>query len=124
MSSRILIIEDDPHLNQQISDLLLEAGYQVDSRFDGESGLLAASSQQHQLVLLDLMLPKRDGISMLSILRKTSQIPVIIVTEKGPKKSALPAFGKVRTTISPSRLTVLNYYCALKPCYAVSKSMQ
>ncbi len=85
----ILVVEDDQSLSQQLSELLEEAGYQVDSCFDGEQALIDASKAKYQLMLLDLMLPKRDGISVLCMLRKTSQMPVIIVTAKGAEEERI-----------------------------------
>ncbi|MEM7360234.1 MAG: response regulator transcription factor [Pseudomonadota bacterium] len=89
MTASILIIEDDPALNEQMTEFIGDAGYAVDSCFDGETGLLEASKEVHQLVLLDLMLPERDGISVLKMLRKRSQIPVIVVTAKGAEEERI-----------------------------------
>lgn len=84
--AHILVVEDDPQLNQQMAELLAEAGYSVETCFDGASALVAASRRNHQLMILDLMLPKLDGISLLGMLRKTSQMPVIIVSAKGAEE--------------------------------------
>lgn len=68
------------------------AGYETESCFDGDSALLLAAKQQHQLMLLDVMLPVRDGFSVLSMLRKTSQMPVIMVTAKGAEEERITGF--------------------------------
>ncbi|AWB68945.1 DNA-binding response regulator [Saccharobesus litoralis] len=91
---RILIVEDDQQLNQQLSELISAAGYQVDRCFDGEQGLVSAAKQTYDLVLLDVMLPKRDGLSVLSILRKTSQIPVIMLTAKGAEEERIAGLSQ------------------------------
>jgi two-component system response regulator PfeR len=70
-------------------DPLRDAGYQVDTCSDGDSGLLAATRDEHDLLLLDLMLPQRDGISLLGMLRKTSQMPVIIVSARGAEEERI-----------------------------------
>ena len=62
---RILIIEDDIQLNNIISKHLREAGYAVDCCFDGENGLYYMESTEYDCVILDWMLPKRDGLSVL-----------------------------------------------------------
>lgn len=90
----ILIVEDDQVLNQQLSQLLRNAGYRVDSCRDGNSALLIASKQQHDLMLLDLMLPERDGFSVLGMLRKTCQMPVIIVSARGAEEERIAGFRK------------------------------
>jgi len=90
----ILVIEDDKILNQQLTELLISKGYKVEQCFDGESGLVRASSQQHHLILLDVMLPKRDGFSLLNVLRKSCQTPVIIVTAKGAEQEKIQGFSQ------------------------------
>lgn len=90
--AKILIIEDDQILNNQLAHLLKKANYDIDQSFDGEQGLSAAIKQQHQLILLDVMLPKLDGFLFLSILRKTSQTPVIVLTAKGAEEERIKGF--------------------------------
>ncbi|WP_445354237.1 response regulator transcription factor [Microbulbifer sp. EKSA008] len=85
----ILIVEDDRGLNDQLSEMIQDAGYQVNTCFDGHTALLKATKHQPQLILLDLMLPEMDGISLLKILRKTSQVPVIILTAKGAEEERI-----------------------------------
>ncbi|WHI47171.1 response regulator transcription factor [Microbulbifer sp. JMSA004] len=85
----ILIVEDDRGLNDQLSEMIQDAGYQVNACFDGNTALLEAAKQQPQLILLDLMLPEMDGISLLKILRKSSQVPVIILTAKGAEEERI-----------------------------------
>lgn len=89
VSGSILIVEDDPELNQQMQDMLRSAGYRVSACMDGESALQEVAKQSFQLILLDLMLPQLDGISVLRLLRKTSQTPVIVVTAKGAEEERI-----------------------------------
>ncbi len=90
----ILVIEDDSVLNQQLAELLTSKGYQVEQCFDGETGLIRASSKQHHLILLDVMLPERDGFSLLNVLRKSCQTPVIMVTAKGAEQEKIQGFSQ------------------------------
>lgn len=90
----ILIVEDDESLNQQLSELLSSKGYTVDQSFDGEDGLIRAASGLYHLILLDVMLPKRDGISLLKMLRKSCQTPVIMVTAKGAEQEKIVGFSE------------------------------
>lgn len=85
----ILLIEDDIVLNNYLADLLVKYGYAISQCFDGKSGLRIAQTQQHQLILLDKMLPKLDGVSLLKILRETSQKPVIMVSAKGAEEERI-----------------------------------
>ncbi len=90
----ILVIEDDSVLNQQLAELLTSKGYQVEQCFDGETGLIRASSKLHHLILLDVMLPERDGFSLLNVLRKSCQTPVIMVTAKGAEQEKIQGFSQ------------------------------
>lgn len=92
--NKILIIEDDRELSEQLAGALRDKGYQVEQSYDGESGLVKASSNQYQLILLDVMLPIRDGFSLLKILRKNSQTPVIIVSAKGAEQEKIAGFSQ------------------------------
>lgn len=78
----VLIVEDEARLAQVMSDYLRQAGYQTEIRGDGEAGLAAARELKPDLILLDLMLPKLDGLAVCREVRKSSQIPIIMVTAK------------------------------------------
>ncbi|WP_231758348.1 response regulator transcription factor [Microbulbifer elongatus] len=88
-SCRILIAEDDTELNQQMVTLIRDAGYQTGSCLDGEAVLEEVARESYQLILLDLMLPKLDGLSVLRLLRKSSEIPVIVVTARGAEEERI-----------------------------------
>lgn len=80
---RILIIEDDKSLNRIITKHLQEAGYAVDCCFDGEDGLSYMEAMQYDCVILDWMLPKRDGLSVLREYRlRGLSSPVLMLTAK------------------------------------------
>lgn len=91
---RILIVEDDSILNDQLAELLRRSGYVADQCYGGDSGLELASRQNHQLILLDVMLPERDGFSLLDILRRTSQVPVIMVTARNAEEQRIKGLSK------------------------------
>ena len=80
---KILIIEDEVNIARMIQLELNQAGYSCDCVHDGKAGLTAALSGQYSLLLLDLMLPLLDGLSLLKELRRHSQVQVIILTAKG-----------------------------------------
>lgn len=68
--ARILIVEDDQFTRELYESLLKDAGHEVDTAEDGESGFLKAVKGGYNLILLDIMLPKRDGITFLRDLEK------------------------------------------------------
>ena len=83
MAKKILFIEDESALQKAVTQVLSEEGYQVLSALDGEIGLKLARKELPDLVLLDLILPKKDGFEVLTELKQgqeTKQIPVIILT--------------------------------------------
>jgi len=81
---RILIVEDEVNLAEALSQILKKNNYSVDIVHDGQSGLDNALCGIYDLVLLDIMLPKMDGISVLKELRAEGiAIPVILLTAKG-----------------------------------------
>ncbi|MCH8497782.1 MAG: response regulator transcription factor [Marinobacter sp.] len=86
---RILVIEDDTSLNQQITTLLKHKGYQADQCFDGDGGLLCALSRRYDLILLDVLLPKLGGYELLDRLRKTRQTPVMMLTACGAEEERI-----------------------------------
>ena len=83
-SSRIVVIEDEPAIRRGVVDALRASGYEAAEAGDGDRGLEAASGPDVDLVLLDLLLPRRDGFSVLAELRKVRpKLPVIILTARG-----------------------------------------
>lgn len=83
---KILFIEDESALQRAISKYFPENGYRVISALDGEAGLRLARSESPDLILLDLILPKKDGFEVLKELKeneKTKSTPVIILTNLG-----------------------------------------
>ena len=82
MADRILIVEDEEKLARFIELELVHEGYLVDKATDGRDGLQLAETGAHALVLLDIMLPGLSGLEVLRRLRRTSQVPVIILTAR------------------------------------------
>ena len=78
----ILIIEDEIDLGEILQDYLTSEGFTATFIGDGEAGLQKLLTEKWDLVLLDLMLPKRDGLSICQEVRKTSQVPIIMTTAK------------------------------------------
>ncbi len=80
---RLLVIEDDKDLNRQLVGALETAGYAVDSAFDGEEGHFLGETEPYDAVVLDIGLPKMDGISVLTAWRRAKRLmPVLILTAR------------------------------------------
>lgn len=83
MVLRLLVVEDDRDLNRQLSAALQQAGYVVDSAFDGEEGHFLGDTEPYDAVVLDIGLPKRDGLSVLEKWRADGRkMPVLILTAR------------------------------------------
>lgn len=80
---KILIIDDDEELCELVSEYLGVEGFSVDSVNDGEAGLKAALAGEHDIAILDVMMPKMNGFDVLRALRQSSQLPVIMLTARG-----------------------------------------
>jgi two-component system OmpR family response regulator len=80
---RLLVVEDDKDLNRQVVTALEQAGYAVDTAFDGEEGHFLGDTEPYDAVILDLGLPKMDGVAVLSAWRRAQRtMPVIILTAR------------------------------------------
>ena len=80
---RALIVEDDPDLSRQLSTALADAGYAVDATADGEDGWFLGDTEPYDVVVLDLGLPKLDGVTVLERWREAERtFPVLILTAR------------------------------------------
>ncbi|MEZ4340100.1 MAG: response regulator transcription factor [Sandaracinaceae bacterium] len=83
MASRILLVDDDTELVELLRHYLAKDGFEIDAVHDGELGLERARSNEHDVVVLDVMLPRMNGLDVLRALRATSLVPVIMLTARG-----------------------------------------
>jgi two-component system, OmpR family, response regulator len=80
---RLLVVEDDRDLNRQIASALEGAGYAVDRAYDGEEGWFLGDTEPYDAVVLDIGLPKRDGVGVLEAWRRAGRtMPVLILTAR------------------------------------------
>ena len=98
---RLLVVEDDPDLNRQLTTALTDAGYVVDRAFDGEEGHYLGDSEPYDAVVLDIGLPKMDGISVLEAWRRAGRAPrdragLLPRSAVGEPAGLLPARGQLR----------------------------
>lgn len=82
MMGKILVVDDEKAINDIIQYNLEGEGYEITSAYDGQECLDIFKSQRFDLIILDIMMPKLDGFSVLREIRKTSQTPVIMLTAK------------------------------------------
>jgi len=86
MGAKVLIIEDDPTLQETLEYNLVRQGYQVSKASDGVSGLQAARRECPDLILLDLMLPGLDGFELCRRLRAETNVPILMLTARADQE--------------------------------------
>ncbi|GHD52692.1 response regulator [Thalassobaculum fulvum] len=89
MSARVLIAEDEPNLVESLSFILSREGCEVSAVFDGESVLERLRTERPDVLVLDVMLPRRTGFEVLKLIKTDpglSAIPVMVLTAKGQER--------------------------------------
>lgn len=79
---RILLVEDEKVISLMVKNYLTKEGYIVDTAFNGEEGLFQFRQKDYSLVILDIMMPKMDGIELIKRIREKSNVPAIILSAK------------------------------------------
>ena len=83
MNKRVLVVDDEKLIVKGIVLSLSSDGYEVDCAYDGEEAINMAAAKEYDIILLDLMLPKVDGLGVCEAIRKHSNVPIIMLTAKG-----------------------------------------
>ncbi len=82
MASRIALVDDDQHIITSVSLMLETEGFEVDTYSDGEQALIGLRRRPVELAILDIKMPRMDGMELLAKIRENSQLPVIFLTSK------------------------------------------
>lgn len=101
MAQKILFIEDESALQKTVGEFLSREGYDVLSAMDGATGIETAKGKKPDLILLDLILPKKDGFDVLTSLKQdqeTKLIPIIVLTNLGEMENIDKAIELGATT--------------------------
>jgi DNA-binding response OmpR family regulator len=91
-NANILLVEDDQELNELLTEFLQLEGFNVTSTFDGVAGLEAALTGEHDAIVLDIMLPKMNGLEVLKQLRNSQKTPVLMLTARGDEVDRIVGF--------------------------------
>ncbi|WP_420963778.1 response regulator [Brucella sp. IR073] len=81
--NKVLLIDDDVELTTLLQEYLAEEGYDVATDTDGRAAIAAAARNAADLIVLDIMMPRMNGIEVLQRIRKLSQVPVLMLTARG-----------------------------------------
>ncbi|PFE03711.1 DNA-binding response regulator [Bacillus cereus] len=82
MSNHILLVEDDISIQEMVETYLLKEGFQITIASDGEEGVLAFLKGSFDLIILDIMMPKLDGLEVVRIIREKSAVPILMMSAK------------------------------------------
>lgn len=93
--AKILVVEDDKNTNDVICDFLVDAGYVVVSAHDGEQALIQFSENIIDLVIMDIMLPKVDGLTVLKSIRQNSKVPILMLTAMEDEHTQIISFDRM-----------------------------
>ena len=88
----LLIVEDDIDTNEAVCEYLQDAGHHTISAFDGDEAIILFSENKIDLVVLDIMLPTITGLAVLNSIRKTSQVPVLMLTAMEDEQTQVASF--------------------------------
>lgn len=94
-SMNILIVEDEIMIQEGVSEFLREQGYEVYCASDGLEGIEKFRQNHIQLVILDIMLPKMNGIEVLREIRRTSEVPILMLTAMGDEGTQVQSFDEL-----------------------------
>lgn len=87
MSIKLLVVDDEKVLLKGLKFSLEQEGYDIDTAEDGEEAYEKAMKNEYELIVLDLMLPKIDGLEVCKLIREKSMVPILILTAKGEDSS-------------------------------------
>ena len=131
-SPALLLVEDDFRLRHDLEQHLLQRGFSVTACIDGHQGLNALQANRFDLVLLDIMLPGMDGLSLLEALRSQQNVPVMLMSALGNEQDRITGFTRgaddylpkpfslaeldARTDALLRRMSMLNKASVQHPC--------
>lgn len=101
-SPHLLLVEDDFRLRHDLERHLVQRGFTVTTCVDGTQGLEALCAQSFDLVLLDILLPGMDGLSLLEALRLQQTVPVMLMSALGNEQDRISGFTRVPMITCPN----------------------
>ncbi len=126
----ILVVDDESRMRKLIKDFLMQKGYSILEAGDGEEALKTFEENQNKisLILLDVMMPKLDGWSVLRQIRQTSKVPIVMLTARGEEQDELFGFELgvdeyISKPVSP-KILVARVEAILKRTMANKKNVQ
>lgn len=90
--ARVLVVDDDPNIRELVSLFLKREGFEIIEARDGEEALLQLESVKPDLAVIDVMMPRKDGLSLCSELRQAYDMPLLLLTAKGESAHKVKGF--------------------------------
>ena len=112
MPHRILVVDDDPNTTRLVRLYLQRDGHVVSTAADGLEALQIAREKHPDLIVLDIMMPKMDGVELCRVLRQESDVPIIMLTGFGDMMNALGEKPEVDAVLSKP-ITGNKLFCAI-----------
>ena len=84
--SRVLVVDDEAGLRKVVRDALEQAGHEVETAADGEEALALSTERAFDLIITDLAMPRRDGLELVREVRKSSAVPILVLTVRGEER--------------------------------------
>ena len=114
MAKRILLVDDEPLILKGLKYTLEQEEYETDSALDGEEALTKFFSEPYDLILLDVMLPKMDGIQVCQRIREHSNVPIIMLTAKGEDMDKILGLEYGADDYIPKQFNILEVKARIK----------
>jgi len=92
MTYKILVVDDDRSIVEFLSIYFTKEGYEVSCAYDGEEALSKIKSEEFHLILMDIMMPRMDGVEAIKIIRQNSIVPIIFLTAKDTQQDKIKGF--------------------------------
>lgn len=110
MAKKVLVVDDDLYIRELYEEVIRDAGYEVESASDGEEGLIRMQQGGYDLVLLDVMMPKLDGLGVLNALQQNPPVTpnnaILLLTNLGHDQLIKEALSKgVKTYLNKADMT-------------------
>src|SRR5688572_24750914 len=100
---RVLVVDDEPMVTEVVERYLVRDGFDVSTADDGDAALALAQTWAPDLIVLDLMLPGKDGLEVCRTLRRDSSVPIIMLTARGDETDRIVVSKSAPMTTSSSR---------------------
>lgn len=122
MPTKILIIEDEPNIARFIELELQHEGYEISKCTDGREGLLLMESENFDLILLDIMLPGLSGLEVLRRIRKTSDLPIILLTARDAVEDKVSGLDMGANDYVTKPFSIEELLARIRSCLRLSKN--